>query len=618
MPAGIGGATPGPAAWRTCVRSRADYTPRRERGQRRGCAGSASGLLTDRIVTRQSKVMPTADDRRRALDALLEQLQTKVLDPVKGAWTSELKLAAKSVTDVWPDKIAQASTTLLQRFAAYRSKVEVDPVALDRAGAFAAVIDTARALGQMLGQTSEALTGAKSYKSEKEKDTIDGARGTIDGASVALVAWSGDLSRFDASIDRVEVEPLRPIVERPAVFTVCLSGTACTRDEGEVTRPASDRTIYDPLTGYIPVRIHTEISGDLRATTPSVSVRGVGENDWANDDVSEPLVLDGPLLVDESLTSYCAKYSGGNQYSKVDQADGFPLPALALHAANLAARSGARTINLVGHSRGAVSAIMAAWFLYAYGSPEVRRIPVNIFAIDPVPGPGRWYSIITQLAPNVARYVGVYAWDMCLPLDKPFQAVVPRPNGRMTGEENDVEIPAYPYWPWNRWKHLAYESQKRDPLAPGHGPQPLDYELFACRGRHGTVAGNATSDGAYDPAKVSDEVKPVPELVYRMARGYLTQWGVTFPRASAVVDTGLALRRRLNTDHRLFDAMGGGATRTSMLAGRPYVRRVSSIMGPNPYNTYYMDDVVGDPPYTMAYPVTNERSNAGWVRWTFL
>jgi hypothetical protein len=41
-------------------------------------------------------------------------------------------------------------------------------------------------------------------------------------------------------------------------------------------------------------------------------------------------------------------------------------------------------------------------------------------------------------------------------------------------------------------------------------------------------------------------------------------------------------------------------------------------MGPNPYNTYFMDDVVGDPPYTMAYPVTNERKDAGWVRWTFL
>lgn len=564
--------------------------------------------------------MPTADDRRRALDALLDQLQTKVLEPVKAAWTSDLKLAAKSVTDVWPDKIAQASTLLLQRFAVYRGKVEVDPPAPDRAEALEVVTTMARALGTTLGSTSEALTGAKSYKPEKEKGTIDAARSTVDGASVALVTWTGDLLRFDASIDevRVEVPPSRPGVERPEVFTVCLSGTACTRDEGEVSREASDMRIYDPLTGYIPVRIHTEISGGLRATSPSVSVRGVGENDWANNVDSEPLVFDGPLEADESLLNYCAKYSGGNQFSKVDQLDGWPLPALALHAANLAARSGARTINLVGHSRGAVSAIMAAWFLYAYGSQDIRRIPVNIFAIDPVPGPGRWYSIITQLAPNVRHYVGVYAWDMCLPTDKPFQAVVPRPNGRMTESENEVEIPAYPYWPWNRWKHLAYESQKQDPLRPAEDPQPINYELFACRGRHGTVAGNATADGAYDPRNVSEEVKSVPELVYRMARGYLTSWGVAFPQPSAVVDTALTLRRRLNTDHRLFDAMGGGATRTSMLPDRPYVRRLSSIMGPNPYNTYFMDDVVGDPPYTMAYPVTNERKDAGWVRWTFL
>jgi len=48
------------------------------------------------------------------------------------------------------------------------------------------------------------------------------------------------------------------------------------------------------------------------------------------------------------------------------------------------------------------------------------------------------------------------------------------------------------------------------------------------------------------------------------------------------------------------------------------VRRVSSIYGINPANSYYMDNVVGNPPYSMAYPVTNERTDAGWVKWTFL
>ena len=52
------------------------------------------------------------------------------------------------------------------------------------------------------------------------------------------------------------------------VFTVCFSGTSCTRDEGEVSRPGSDKAIYDPATGYIPVRIHLEISGSLTRDEP--------------------------------------------------------------------------------------------------------------------------------------------------------------------------------------------------------------------------------------------------------------------------------------------------------------------------------------------------------------
>jgi hypothetical protein len=368
------------------------------------------------------------------------------------------------------------------------------------------------------------------------------------------------------------------------------------------------------------VRIHKEISGDLRATHPSVSVRGVGENDWsAPRHDSEPLVFNGPLVADETLLSYVKSYSGGDQLSMVTQLDGWSAPALALHGANLAAASGARQFNFVGHSRGAVAGIMAAWFLYAYGSDQVRQIPVHIFAIDPVPGTGEWYSILTQLPPNVVHYVGVYAWDQCVqPADKPFSALVPRPNGLMMGTDNHIKLTDYWWWPWDRWKALADDSQKQDPLKPANSPQPTSYELFACRGRHSTGAGNATANGAYDPNNVSDEVKSVPQLVYRMARAYLTQWGVQFPVKSAVDKSAIALRKDVNLNHRLFDAMGGGATRTSVLPDRRYVRRVSSIYGRNPFNTYFMDDVVGDPPYTMAYPVSEDRKDAGWVKWKFL
>jgi len=152
----------------------------------------------------------------------------------------------------------------------------------------------------------------------------------------------------------------------------------------------------------------------------------------------------------------------------------------------------------------------------------------------------------------------------------------------------------------------------------GTEPRPTNYELYACRGRHSTVAGNYTADGKYDAANVSETVAPVPELVYKMARGYLTLWGTTFQTASASQQRVLALRKSINTFHRDFDIMGGGETRTSALTARPYVRRLSSISGSNPLNSYYMDNVVGDPPYKMVYPVTSERTDAGWVKWNFL
>jgi hypothetical protein len=299
--------------------------------------------------------------------------------------------------------------------------------------------------------------------------------------------------------------------------------------------------------------------------------------------------------------------------------DGWSAPALALHAANLAAASGKGAYNFIGHSRGAVEAIMAAWFIYAYGAGDVKNIPINIFAIDPVPGTGEWYGILTQLPPNVVNYVGIYAWDMCIqPKDKPFMGLVPRPNGLMTGKDNHVTPKDTWWWPWNKWKYIADDAQLTDPLKTGTDRQPTGYELYACRGRHSTVAGNSTADGNYDPANVSETVAPVPELIYKMARGYLTKWGTTFPTASAAEQEVLVLRRSISTFHRDFDIMGGGETRTSSLPLRPYVRRLSSIYGTNPANSYYMDNVVGDPPYKMAYPVTSERTDAGWVKWKFL
>ncbi|MBS2532230.1 Tat pathway signal protein [Catenulispora sp. NF23] len=396
------------------------------------------------------------------------------------------------------------------------------------------------------------------------------------------------------------------------VFTVSFCGTACTRDEGEASRSDSDLRIYDPATGYIPVRVHKEISGDLHATGPSVTVRGVGQNDWSQPgNTSEPLMLSGPLKVPGDLLNEAQKYSGGDRRSTTSSLTGWEAAALALHGANLAAASGAQAYNFIGHSRGAVECVMAAWFLQAYGSPEVKNIPVRILAIDPVPGPGTWYGILTQLSPNVASYVGVTAWDH---LDTGFNGVVPRPNARMAGSTQALTL-------GGDWMSLADNYQLTDPLAPpkSGAAQPTEYKLFACRGRHGTVAGNTTADGQYDPANLSPSVGRVGQLVYKLARAYLTEWGTAFAAKSAVEQPALQLRQEIHLDHAQLDAMAGGPLRDSVKPLRPYVRRVSSISGSIPWNTYYLEDVVGDPPYRQPYPVTAAAAkDGGWVRWTFL
>ncbi|WP_116209039.1 Tat pathway signal protein [Streptomyces olivoreticuli] len=420
-------------------------------------------------------------------------------------------------------------------------------------------------------------------------------------------------------------------------YTVCFSGTSCTRDEGEESRSDSDKRIYSKETGYIPVRIHMEISGDrLEATNPSVIVRGVGANDWGNVDISEALTLNAPLKIPPGLKEATEQYSRGDRRSDIgvnmDTAIGrTSAAALALHGANLAAASDATAYNFIGHSRGAVECMMAAWFLYAYGGAK-KDVPVRIFAIDPVPGPGTWYSIMTKLAPNVTNYVGITAWDhIGESLDRLFDpGLVPKPNAKMariSTAEPDVRK-------LNKlgWKDLAdsYLSGRANPLEPAKiagTPQPDGYRLFACRGRHATVAGNTTRDGKYDPTNADTSVARVPHLVYKMARAYLTDWGTVFSREPAVDLGALELRQRINLDHGAFDKMGGGSRRDKVvfgdlrtaISGRDGdVRYVSSAYGRNPMNKKYLEDVAGDPSYRQPYPVTAKRTGAGWVHWTYL
>lgn len=239
-----------------------------------------------------------------------------------------------------------------------------------------------------------------------------------------------------------------------------------------------------------------------------------------------------------------------------------------------------------------------------------------IYAIDPVPGPGEWYSQFTQLPSNVKEYVGVYAWDH---LDAGFSPVVPRPTFEMYSTKKEPTIASFE-------EHDKYRAD--DPLAnktPKDAKgQPTNFHLYMCRGRHGTLPGNCTSDGEYDASNADpDNVGAICKLNYLMVRAYLKKWGVEFATVNPRVTESIAtLRDKIKSNHTAVDDMGGGPNRDvtgSSIRGRPYVRQIASDFGRIGLR-YYQEAVVGKIPSDLGYPVTTYQASdePGWVEWKFL
>jgi hypothetical protein len=132
-------------------------------------------------------------------------------------------------------------------------------------------------------------------------------------------------------------------------------------------------------------------------------------------------------------------------------------------------------VNLVGWSRGGVSCHMLANAMLE--DAELKDIPVNIFTVDPVPGPLNFQADKVRLGDNVREYVGFYARDE---RSKTFACVIP-----VTHPASRVSIYPLP-------------------------------------GRHATLAGNASPDGAQGPAIV----KEPGMLVRHFAETCLGRWGV--------------------------------------------------------------------------------------------
>ena len=132
-------------------------------------------------------------------------------------------------------------------------------------------------------------------------------------------------------------------------------------------------------------------------------------------------------------------------------------------------------INLVGWSRGGISCHMLANELY--NDIQLRHIPVNIFAIDPVPGISNFQNDKVKLNRNVKEYVAFYAKDE---RSKGFCCVIPETAA-------------------NTKTHV-----------------------YPMSGRHGTLVGNASANGVSGPKVLAE-----PGVIVRhFAEVCLQRWGV--------------------------------------------------------------------------------------------
>lgn len=67
-------------------------------------------------------------------------------------------------------------------------------------------------------------------------------------------------------------------------------------------------------------------------------------------------------------------------------------------------------INMIGWSRGAVTCIRIAYRLWQSQDDNIRNIPINIFAVDPVAGAGHSTEVdATTVTPNVQNYIATLA-----------------------------------------------------------------------------------------------------------------------------------------------------------------------------------------------------------------
>lgn len=416
----------------------------------------------------------------------------------------------------------------------------------------------------------------------------------------------------------------------PSTYTVCFCGTDCWTDQGlpgGTARGGSTPAGYGTA-GYIPVKAHSEIQGPNKTVVPGPGAPYVQDQRmlWVPSTVSSSMQsLDTGLglsmwdLAGHAAAKVVGTVSEGRgpdhledlenervraELLAIKEAIGAHLlpgsglkppsheryqfrPAqleLLLDSADANLRDGKiMTINLIGHSRGAVEAIMCSHEL-AYLFPDAT---VNIFAIDPVPGPGPLKTEMMTLGPTVGTYVGVYALDE---VSNGFNAVAP--------------------WP-------KYQGQYIDPLdTVGSQSDQItvpNYHLIYAPGRHGTVAGAKTRNGDSDENMLSDEAAQVGIFVDYLARSFLRQWGTNIPASQARLGD---LRPAMTEHAAIYRNMRATVyPRTGDVTYHWRERGITSSEGSNPSAWSYLEDAIGNAPLVDRGSHLTPRPGPGRVRW---
>lgn len=146
--------------------------------------------------------------------------------------------------------------------------------------------------------------------------------------------------------------------------------------------------------------------------------------------------------------------------------------------------SGIRKINIIGWSRGAVTAIRLAAMLDS--DPQMQHIPVHIFAVDPVVGLRKTpaaHKSVYQVHPNVKHFVAVYSEDE---RSTGFAALVPEIVDHQETKSLMLRFPGHhPTLTGDRFGKKNYKgSDKSDFRVPGEIVRELAETFLS---QHGTI-----------------------------------------------------------------------------------------------------------------------------------